>query len=315
MRTLPPHRGSAVRSALALATLVAVSAIGGRLDAQVRVDPVSGDYFVTVRNDQGALVEMRVEPPNKVRATLTPQISVAGSVLRYTYTAVVTSDSRQDLAFLEVDCPSAALVQSLTARATVQGSSAPWFAEFDDFQDRPSCSFERGADGLPVGGTLVATLETSLLPAVGSARVQGKTAGVNWPTSDPIPDNDDVRDVVESLSGLTGGWLTMTTIVPRRDPGLFDDPVQGLAAITGDLTFACGPAGWITSDGVCNSLQAKLRAAQAAVAGNAIENARAALRDFLTELDAQHGTTAGKHVTDNAYSLLKVNVESLLARL
>jgi hypothetical protein len=104
-----------------------------------------------------------------------------------------------------------------------------------------------------------------------------------------------------------------------RVDGVTIGPVYEPAAVTFDVVAgqvqAVCAQGWINSAGVCNSLQAKLRTARAASDRNDIAGARAALQDFLTELDAQHGTEPGKHVTDNAYFLLKINVETLLGRL
>ncbi|MGH7752611.1 MAG: hypothetical protein ACREN5_07325, partial [Gemmatimonadales bacterium] len=315
MPSLLRRRRSPAPAVLALLGLLALGLAPGELGAQVRFDAASGDYFVMVRNDQGALVEMRVEPPNKVRVTLTPTVEAAGALLRYRYAAAVTTESRQELAFLEIDCPGAALVQAFAAQVTVQGATASWFAEFVDFPGRPSCSFERGADGLPIGGVLVGQFETPLRLAIGGARALGKTVGVSWPTSDPRPDNEEAGEVVATLSGLTGGWWALTTVVPARDPSLFNDPGQAFALVAGDLEQLCGPLGWITSGGVCNSLRVKLEHAGQAAAGGDIQNARDLLDSFLNELEAQHGAEPGKHVTDNAYFLLKTNVELLRSRL
>ena len=258
---------------------------------------------------------MRVEPPNKVRIHLTPTVEAAGALLRYRYTAVVTAESRQELAFLEVDCPGPGLVQAISAQVTVQGQVGAWFAEFFDLPDRPSCSFERGADGLPAGGVLRGQFDSARLPGIGGARALGKTAGVRWPTSDPMPDNEEAGEVVEGLSGLTGGWWALTTVVPARDPASLENPSQTFAAVIADLSQVCGPLGWITNAGVCNSLRVKLDQAVHASAAGDVDGARSLLQSFLDELDAQHGAEPGKHVTDNAYFLLKTNVEFLLTQL
>ncbi|HEX7118663.1 MAG TPA: hypothetical protein VF212_07750 [Longimicrobiales bacterium] len=75
---------------------------------------------------------------------------------------------------------------------------------------------------------------------------------------------------------------------------------------------ACTDLAWITNSGVCRSLQAKLDAAARALERGQPGAARGPLASFLQELDAQHGTGPGKHVSDNAYWLLKINVEYVL---
>jgi hypothetical protein len=78
---------------------------------------------------------------------------------------------------------------------------------------------------------------------------------------------------------------------------------------------ACGPLGWIGQPGVCHSLDVKLAHVQDALADGQTNVARNELTAFLNELDAQHGTRAGKTVGDEAYALLALNAAYLLAHL
>lgn len=104
-----------------------------------------------------------------------------------------------------------------------------------------------------------------------------------------------------------------------RVEGVTIGPVYEPAVVTYDLVTnqvqAVCAQGWITSAGVCHSLENKLNDASAAVAAGDLGRAREKLLAFLQELDAQHGPEPGKHVTDTAYWLLKTNVELLLSRL
>ncbi len=63
------------------------------------------------------------------------------------------------------------------------------------------------------------------------------------------------------------------------------------------------------------SLQAKLDAATRSLARGNAASACGQLEAFLRELDAQHGPQPGKHIDDNAYTLLKIGIEYLLRRL
>ena len=78
---------------------------------------------------------------------------------------------------------------------------------------------------------------------------------------------------------------------------------------------ACGSLGWISKEGVCQSLDVKLTHAQAALAAGDVGSARGDLRAFANELDAQHGPQPGKAVSDEAHALLALNAAFLLARL
>jgi hypothetical protein len=72
--------------------------------------------------------------------------------------------------------------------------------------------------------------------------------------------------------------------------------------------------GWIFgpgSDGIANSLDAKLDAAKDSVARGNNTAAKNQLNAFINDLDAQRG----KHVNDNAYFLLKTNAQFIISKL
>lgn len=90
---------------------------------------------------------------------------------------------------------------------------------------------------------------------------------------------------------------------------------MNLELLSALLGRSCYDVGWITNQGVCRSLEAKLDAAVRALGRGQADAARGQLRSFLEELDAQHGPRPGKHVGDNAYWLLKINVEYVAGRM
>jgi hypothetical protein len=73
--------------------------------------------------------------------------------------------------------------------------------------------------------------------------------------------------------------------------------------------------GWITQQGVCHSLDVKLAGALRALSSKSPNVARTELTAFVNELDAQHGSQPGKHVSHDAYALLRPNAVYLLGRL
>ena len=86
-----------------------------------------------------------------------------------------------------------------------------------------------------------------------------------------------------------------------------------LDLVRADLAQACGALRWILDGAVCGPLQATLARAAAAAQRGERSAATDALRGFVDVLDAPHGP--GKPVNDNAYWLLKVNAEYLLAHM
>jgi hypothetical protein len=94
-----------------------------------------------------------------------------------------------------------------------------------------------------------------------------------------------------------------------------DASPPGLVARALDLLRSVCGMSWITSDGVCHSLQVKLDAAGRSLGRGDTQSAKGELAAFLNELAAQRGPEPGKHVTDNAYWLLSVNARYVLTKL
>ena len=151
------------------------------------------------------------------------------------------------------------------------------------------------------GFTLVTT---SGLPGIVHFWVQGRfdVATVTEAQEDSVAEAPRVED--NSFAGLVVGPVPVTDV---RSSAL-------LARLSGLDARLCA-LNWITNAGVCHSLQVRLDQATASLSRNDTQSAKSQLSTFLSELDAQHGPEPGKHVTDNAYWLLKINVEFLLSRL
>jgi len=118
------------------------------------------------------------------------------------------------------------------------------------------------------------------------------------------PERDDV--FVFSDTGTTVGIVR----VPASAT-----PVSLTTRLLALMRRSCGALGWIDQPGVCNSIEVKLTHVRDALAAGDVERARGELRAIASELDAQHGAQAGKHVSDEAYALLHPNVLFVLGRL
>lgn len=274
-------------------------------EAQVRRDSATGDYLITIYDDDMEPREIRLTPADQVDTEVRARVErVADGAVAYEYSVRVREGSRLPLRTLQVDCPRDAHVDGFRA-------SVPWEGEtrrLNADRDGVSCQVLLGAAPLPAGNPpLSFAFETPLLPGIGESRAIGETQSVRWPTSDPIPENAAAERFIRTIDGLTGGWKTLTEVVPARDRDAFDDPAGGLGLLKSDLSRACGDLGWITSAAVCRSLEEALDAASRAVEQGRTEAARDALGDFLAELDAQHEPEAETPVIDDAYALLRLN--------
>ncbi|MEZ4414829.1 MAG: hypothetical protein R3E10_03680 [Gemmatimonadota bacterium] len=85
----------------------------------------------------------------------------------------------------------------------------------------------------------------------------------------------------------------------------------GLPEIVQQLTASCTTLGWITNQGVCNSLQVKLDAVAANLAAGNPTAASNELVAFANELDALNV----KFISPEAYWMLKVNAEYLAGQM
>ena len=97
------------------------------------------------------------------------------------------------------------------------------------------------------------------------------------------------------------GW----TVAPTYRP---DQMTLGVMAEL--LDRSCRKLAWVSPREICQILRAKLGPGGSADAATV----KRSLRAFLEQLDTQHGGVE-KHVSDNAYWLLKVNGEYLLAHM
>ncbi|MFZ3073102.1 MAG: hypothetical protein WA162_07645 [Thermodesulfobacteriota bacterium] len=108
------------------------------------------------------------------------------------------------------------------------------------------------------------------------------------------------------------------TIGPTAPPANFI-PVVFINYII-SLKHEAASLGWIKNYGIVNSLDVKLENAKEAIARNNLASAKNLIEAFINEVEAQGCASydkcvAGKHITPEAYGLLKYNAEYLLKRL
>ena len=74
---------------------------------------------------------------------------------------------------------------------------------------------------------------------------------------------------------------------------------------------SCEELGWITNQGICNSLRVKLRNVRRHLERDKPKQARNVLNAFINQVEAQRG----KHITEEGYALLYFNAEYLMDKL
>ncbi|NNN06475.1 MAG: hypothetical protein HKL90_11290 [Elusimicrobia bacterium] len=102
------------------------------------------------------------------------------------------------------------------------------------------------------------------------------------------------------------------TVGPTQPLSLTD--IGQLLDFLASLKHQAVSLGWIYgpgSDGIVQSLDAKLTAAKASAASGDDKTAINQLNAFINELQAQRG----KHLNDNAFYLLQANAQFILSKL
>ncbi|MBO6586910.1 MAG: hypothetical protein JJ953_12450 [Gracilimonas sp.] len=127
--------------------------------------------------------------------------------------------------------------------------------------------------------------------------------------SEPQGPTGRLGEVVDSLLTLKSGVLKKT--LGPWSP----NPTMNLISFTDSLeTFryrSCEELGWITNQGICNSLQVKLRNFRRHLERDKPKQARNVLHAFINQVEAQRG----KHITEEGYALLYFNAEYLMDKL
>ena len=284
--------------------------------AQVQVrtvrNPATGDVRVDYQGSSGEHYEMVIEARDKVNVMTHTEIASEGDVLLYRYRFIYLPMETPWQAVFSVDLPCPLDDPELFLRRPDN-----WRAWQN--RNRPlelGCSFTVVAEPYLLPGSAASgfTVSSKWLPRIGEARVLGLTEGPVVISGEDTP--DEVSHLIQELqgSGAEGTWFGTPAVAPTIDPSSVTDPVSGIRVFLTDLGQACN-LNWISNPGVCNSLRVKLEQAGRALERGNNEAATGQLQAFLNELEAQHGDEPGKHVNDNAYWLLKVNVKFILERM
>lgn len=228
-------------------------------------------------------------------------IAMRGDTTRVQYRLHNHAESSEELYTFTVDAPAPIINLSLpepasdwdTARVYRGRSVADWTAlgrQMAPGADGPDMYLE--AVGLP--GTVTAWVRGYYPPPRLAAGDTAPTA----PPSDPLLTNS-VR-------------LVTVGVLPKPADA---SPIALLTRLRALAAASCDDLGWISSAGVCASLEQKIDSAATAFGAGRFGDARGLLRALLQELDAQRGTEPGKHVSDNAYWLLQANAAYALTHL
>ncbi len=226
-------------------------------------------------------------------------MAIRGDTVRLSYTLTVGGSSAQ---------PAYLLLLRSDVHPTAVSSPVGWYASsgvIDDSGEVDWSSLAHRADVRPGASEQGFEAEAVGLLDIIAYRVQGRHAA-------PVV-TDSTEGLIQSPPSV---WANS---VGGRSVGLVPVPLDNSAGallprLDSLVARACR-LGWISSQGICQSLRTKLERAVAAVGRGNTHAAAGELAACVQELEAQHGPEPGKSVNYSAYWLLKVNAEYVLTRL
>ncbi len=216
------------------------------------------------------------------------------NVFVYDYTISNSSLSKQPLAIWGVEYSSRTIV-------TITGTPSGWIQN-------------ETIGGQPLSGWAAlgnARLAPGLLQSGFQSRAQGlpgivRALAVGFIRSASLPIGDEEG---APGSSIFENSINTKTIGPVPIPSEKD--VLALLGLLMDQTHEAINLGWVKNAGTANSIQAKLDAAQKALAGNQSNTAGNILNALINEVDAQ----SDKQLSSEAVALLKYNTEYLISKL
>lgn len=266
-----------------------------------RPDP-AGDYHLEFKDLDNTQRSMTLEATDLISPTISVSVAQSGGSWTYTYTLSNSNTGKartgRGVWLWKAACGSRG--SSVTPTAPT-----PWRPQARDLGNSKICEFQLPTSaplldpGMSASGFSIAS---SALPMVGLVRVFGSADVPNWPveTDRIAPRVLAVADSVAGLSYWDHSGAEVYTLLPLRNPDSVTSGAGATALLKGDLATACAQLGWITNQGVCKSLDAKLNAAQASFTHGQADAGKQQLLAFLNELSAQRD----KGVSQNAFDLL-----------
>jgi hypothetical protein len=118
---------------------------------------------------------------------------------------------------------------------------------------------------------------------------------------------DEAPEGIHELFQSTQSPLKFMTLSPKYPPEVFSDPVKGVGALRDELAQACS-IGWVSPEGICNSLRVKLEGALGAASAGDRKAVGQRLETYASELKAQ----SGKHVAEIFANAMIFNVQYFL---
>lgn len=268
--------------------------------SSVEYDSATGNYILKYGPASNPITVI-YEMPNKVNPTVNASVEYAGDgIYQYRYKLYNGKDSVQKLYAFEIG-----YWQSVIS---AEAPDIGWYSR--NYAFKPVWRWadtEYQREGIPSGQSLEGfSLKAHGLPGIVKGYFQGYVKMTEFKYEPPEAIDDALHEIAFNADK---SFVSRKTLGPTAPPADFK-PVSFIDYII-SMKHEAFKLGWITDKGIENSLDAKLDDAKKKIEQGNIDTAKNILEAFLNEVEAQKD----KHLTSEAYGLLKYNVEYLIGRL
>ncbi|MBI4824604.1 MAG: hypothetical protein HY805_10320 [Nitrospirae bacterium] len=283
-------------------------------------DP-QNDWFVmewvTLRGEK---VSGIYDPPNKVMPVIKAMAAYDSARKDYSYEYEISNLGGKQPLYIPI-------IEYRTSIYDYAAPSKEWYisANYRKQNEIHWAKTHGEPPGIPVGATERGfSFKSAGPPAILNSAFLGERRVEYYGPSLEDASNE-VNDAYEEvLSGLKKQYpekfkkIVLKTVAPGPVPSDFN-PLSFLDYII-SMKHEASSLGWITNKGIEMSLDQKLEAARKKLSAGDTKTAKNILNALINEIEAQgcetyEGCLKGKHLTPEAYALLKYNVLYLIERL
>jgi len=272
-------------------------------------------YLGETEIGQDTVVHLIYEPPTKINPIINCFVSstVDGKYL-YRYKITNGNSAVQNLREFSLHYDSAVWIESRTPLSSWRNRGR----QIVDYSiiDNPKTVYSwvwRGDQGLESTWYVDSCIITSDgLPSFMDSYSQAKTRTWSWPAGGPNNKDtiaSDIRIQLLRLRSYPNDNVYRKTIGPKMPPRAFP-PILFIDSLI-SYKHQSRALGWIDNDGIMNSMDQKLENAKKQLEKGNTNAAANIVQSFINEVEAQKD----KHLSSEAYALLKYNAEYLLEKL
>lgn len=305
------NKNEVVKMRYIIFTILSVFFVHGlfaQTEPSITFDPSTGNYIIRYQNYNGVDREVIFEPATKVE----PDVDASAlfdpnsGMFHYEYTVKNGLNSQQRLLIFIVDFYSPV--------ENIKNPNQQWRSGLFSYRSTiswghtmvSSYGVRTPYSGIAPDSSASGFSYTSLgLPAIVKSYSKGATRTLHFIEEPP----GEVEMLLDPIERFPVNTVQRKTLGPKDPP----DPFVPAAFVDTLISYKhqALDLDWITNQGIANSLDQKLENAKKQLEKGKVKTAVNILNALLNEVEAQKA----KHLSSEAYALLKYNAEYLLTKL